>query len=136
MQGRSSLVSQSLVCPVKCWLCIREGSKWHADQSGPPTARHALLGSLVQRKRRCCMTLPLGSSCCNATGAQAVLVVDTSLKMSVGKTAAQCAHAAVGVFKNMHINAVPWLQSWEVSCTFSVSKQALYTGLRAKQTGW
>ena len=55
-----------------------------------------------------------------ATGVQAVLVVDTSLKMSVGKTAAQCAHAAVGVFKNMHINAVPWLQSWEVSCTFSV----------------
>ena len=46
---------------------------------------------------------------------QAVLVVDTSLKMSIGKTAAQCAHAAVGVFKGMHINAVPWLQAWEVS---------------------
>ena len=52
-----------------------------------------------------------------AIGSQAVLVVDTSLKMSVGKTAAQCAHAAVGVFKHMHMNAVPWLQSWEVRCT-------------------
>ena len=46
---------------------------------------------------------------------QAVLVVDSSLGMSIGKTAAQCAHAAVGVFKSMHINAVPWLHTWEVS---------------------
>ncbi|EIE19008.1 hypothetical protein COCSUDRAFT_83598, partial [Coccomyxa subellipsoidea C-169] len=42
-----------------------------------------------------------------------VLVVDASLTMSIGKTAAQCAHAAVGLVKNMHANCVPWLQAWE-----------------------
>jgi peptidyl-tRNA hydrolase len=41
-------------------------------------------------------------------------VVNTSLKMSVGKTAAQCAHAAVGLLKCMHANRVPWLAAWEV----------------------
>lgn len=41
-------------------------------------------------------------------------MVDTSLKMSIGKTAAQCAHAAVGLVKNMHANSVPWLHAWEV----------------------
>lgn len=43
-----------------------------------------------------------------------MLVVDTSLKMSIGKTAAQCAHAAVGLVKNMHANSVPWLHAWEM----------------------
>ena len=35
--------------------------------------------------------------------------------MSSGKIAAQCAHAAVGLYKNMYLNSVPWLASWEVS---------------------
>ena len=45
---------------------------------------------------------------------QAVLVVNSSLKMSAGKIGAQCAHAAVGLYKQMYINGVPWLPSWEV----------------------
>ncbi|CAL5226907.1 g9782 [Coccomyxa viridis] len=44
---------------------------------------------------------------------KAVLVVNSTLKMSSGKIAAQCAHAAVGLYKNMYINGVPWLASWE-----------------------
>ena len=46
---------------------------------------------------------------------QAVLVVNSALKMSAGKIGAQCAHAAVGLYKQMYINGVPWLPSWEVS---------------------
>ena len=38
---------------------------------------------------------------------QVALVVDASLNMSIGKTAAQCAHAAVGLVKCMHANRVP-----------------------------
>ena len=41
-------------------------------------------------------------------------MVNSTLKMSSGKIAAQCAHAAVGLYKNMYLNSVPWLASWEV----------------------
>ena len=56
---------------------------------------------------------------------QAVLVVNSALKMSSGKIAAQCAHAAVGLYKNMYINGVPWLASWEVSPTYCIAAQRL-----------
>jgi hypothetical protein len=46
---------------------------------------------------------------------QAVLVVNSTLKMSSGKVAAQCAHAAVGLYKNMYLNSLPWLAAWEVN---------------------
>ena len=42
---------------------------------------------------------------------KAVLVVDASLNMSVGKTAAQAAHAAVGLFRLCA--GAPWLHAWE-----------------------
>ena len=56
---------------------------------------------------------------------QAVLVVNSALKMSSGKIAAQCAHAAVGLYKNMYINGVPWLASWEVSPAYWKAAQRL-----------
>ena len=54
---------------------------------------------------------------------QAVLVVNSALKMGSGKIAAQCAHAAVGLYKSMYINGVPWLASWEVSRTYCAAAQ-------------
>ena len=51
---------------------------------------------------------------------QVVLVVPRELRMSPGKLAAQCAHAAVGLYKLMLANRVPWLASWEVRSTGSI----------------
>ncbi|CAK0786207.1 hypothetical protein CVIRNUC_009420 [Coccomyxa viridis] len=58
---------------------------------------------------------PDGSSeaCRPCVSCKAVLVVNSALKMSAGKIGAQCAHAAVGLYKQMYINGVPWLPSWE-----------------------
>ncbi|CAL8464016.1 g3551 [Coccomyxa elongata] len=65
--------------------------------------------SVINPDGACSPGFIVGTSECKA-----VLVVDTSLKMSIGKTAAQCAHAAVGLVKNMHANSVPWLHAWEM----------------------
>ena len=46
---------------------------------------------------------------------QVVLVVVRALNMSAGKIGAQCAHAAVGLYKILVANRVPWLSAWEVS---------------------
>ena len=46
--------------------------------------------------------------------AQVVLVVAQDLRMSQGKVAAQCAHAAVGLYRVMQANRMPWLPAWEV----------------------
>ena len=45
---------------------------------------------------------------------QVVLVVAQDLHMSPGKLAAQCAHAAVGLYKLMARQRIPWLAAWEV----------------------
>ena len=45
---------------------------------------------------------------------QAVLVVAENLFMSQGKIASQCAHAAVGLYKVMIANQVPWYEAFEV----------------------
>ena len=45
---------------------------------------------------------------------QVVLVVAQNLGMSPGKLGAQCAHAAVGLYKLMVRQRVPWLPAWEV----------------------
>lgn len=42
-----------------------------------------------------------------------VLLVLASLGMSAGKIAAQCAHAAVGIYKKLFNQRIPWLESWE-----------------------
>ncbi|KAK9847454.1 hypothetical protein WJX84_008621 [Apatococcus fuscideae] len=44
-----------------------------------------------------------------------VLVVAQDLGMSPGKLAAQCAHAAVGLYKLMAHRRVPWLAAWEAT---------------------
>ncbi len=41
-------------------------------------------------------------------GAQVVLVVAQNLGMSPGKLGAQCAHAAVGLYKLMVQRRLPW----------------------------
>ena len=46
---------------------------------------------------------------------QVVLVVLRALNMSAGKIGAQCAHAAVGLYKVLVANRVPWLSAWEVT---------------------
>ncbi|DBA75181.1 TPA: ubiquitin-specific protease ubp14, variant 4 [Trebouxia sp. C0004] len=45
---------------------------------------------------------------------QVVLIVVRSLHMSPGKIGAQCAHAAVGLYKVIVTNRAPWLSAWEV----------------------
>ncbi|KAK3273468.1 hypothetical protein CYMTET_18290, partial [Cymbomonas tetramitiformis] len=42
-----------------------------------------------------------------------VLVVPVDLGMSMGKVAAQCAHAAVGHYKGLVREQVDWLSIWE-----------------------
>ena len=44
---------------------------------------------------------------------KAVLVVRGELGMSAGKVGAQCAHAAVGLYKRCLATGVPWLLAWE-----------------------
>lgn len=55
---------------------------------------------------------------------QVVLVVAQDLRMSPGKVAAQCAHAAVGLFKLMQASRAPWLHAWEVRSMLSFSLKA------------
>ena len=45
---------------------------------------------------------------------QVVLVVARELGMSAGKVGAQCAHAAVGLYKQLLERRAPWLRPWEV----------------------
>ena len=45
---------------------------------------------------------------------QVVLIVVRALNMSPGKIGAQCAHAAVGLYKVTVANRAPWLSAWEV----------------------
>jgi peptidyl-tRNA hydrolase, PTH2 family len=50
---------------------------------------------------------------------QVVLVVARALGMSAGKVGAQCAHAAVGLYRQLAVRRAPWLRAWEVrSCFF------------------
>ncbi|GAB4814897.1 hypothetical protein N2152v2_001943 [Parachlorella kessleri] len=44
-----------------------------------------------------------------------VLVVAARLGMSPGKVGAQCAHAAVGLYRRLLGQRVPWLTAWEGS---------------------
>lgn len=46
---------------------------------------------------------------------QAVLVVANNLLMSSGKIGSQCAHAALGLYKIIMANRVPWYPAFEVS---------------------
>lgn len=87
-----------------------EGSQLDANMTVPGTP--AVLGLPPALT----VVNPDGSSdACRMVGVdcKAVLVVNSTLKMSSGKIAAQCAHAAVGLYKNMYLNSVPWLASWE-----------------------
>ncbi|GMH42261.1 hypothetical protein BSKO_10180 [Bryopsis sp. KO-2023] len=43
-----------------------------------------------------------------------VLVVPRDLGLSAGKLGSQCAHAAVGMYRVMMVNRVPWLTAWEM----------------------
>lgn len=52
---------------------------------------------------------------------QVVLVVAQDLHMSPGKLAAQCAHAAVGLYKLMARQRIPWLAAWEVGAVSRLS---------------
>ena len=45
---------------------------------------------------------------------QAVLVVANNLLMSSGKIGSQCAHAALGLYKIIMANRVPWYPAFEV----------------------
>ncbi len=45
---------------------------------------------------------------------QVVLVVLMELRMSPGKIGAQCAHAALGLYRKLVSLRVPWLSAWEV----------------------
>lgn len=45
---------------------------------------------------------------------QVVLIVAQDLGMSPGKVGAQCAHAAVGLYKLTVALKAPWLGAWEV----------------------
>ena len=51
---------------------------------------------------------------------QVVLIVNLALGMTVGKVAAQCSHATLGLYKQMASSHSPqwqaWLQAWEVCC--------------------
>lgn len=49
-----------------------------------------------------------------------VLLVVASLGMSAGKIGAQCAHAAVGLYKTMVDQRAPWFRSWEDGCEKTV----------------
>ncbi len=57
-------------------------------------------------------------TCCHL---QVVLVVVRSLHMSPGKIGAQCAHAAVGLYKVIVTNRAPWLSAWEVGFFATIS---------------
>jgi len=57
-------------------------------------------------------------TCCHL---QVVLIVVRSLHMSPGKIGAQCAHAAVGLYKVIVTNRAPWLSAWEVGVVATVS---------------
>ena len=48
------------------------------------------------------------------TGMQMVLIVAQHLSMGMGKTAAQCCHASLGLFKQMVSSHLPQLEAWEV----------------------
>lgn len=45
---------------------------------------------------------------------QVVLIVAQDLGMRPGKIGAQCAHAAVGLYKITVAQKAPWLSAWEV----------------------
>ena len=45
-------------------------------------------------------------------------MVARALGMSAGKVGAQCAHAAVGLYRQLAVCRAPWLRAWEVrACT-------------------
>ena len=48
---------------------------------------------------------------------QVVLIVAQDLGMKPGKVGAQCAHAAVGLYKFTVAQKTPWLSAWEVGKT-------------------
>ena len=48
---------------------------------------------------------------------QVVLIVAQDLGMRPGKVGAQCAHAAVGLYKATVARKAPWLSAWEVGKT-------------------
>jgi len=50
-----------------------------------------------------------------SVGDKMVLCVRVDLAMSVGKTAAQCSHATLGLYKRLAASNVHWLRQWERS---------------------
>lgn len=50
---------------------------------------------------------------------QVVLIVAQDLGMRPGKIGAQCAHAAVGLYKITVAQRAPWLSAWEVGETLA-----------------
>ena len=50
---------------------------------------------------------------------QVVLIVRQDLNMKAGKIGAQCAHAAVGLYKLTVAQRAPWLSAWEVCKSIS-----------------
>ena len=78
-----------------------------------------LLGVGVECKVHRCSTSSLSCLCPRqwpeqAQPAQVVLIVAQHLGMGLGKTAAQCAHACLGLYKQMASSHLPQLQAWEV----------------------
>ena len=64
----------------------------------------------------------------SCVGLKVVLIVRRDLNMKPGKIGAQCAHAAVGLYKVTVAQRAPWLSAWEVCKTFSASNtQAIPT---------
>lgn len=70
-------------------------------------------------------------TCCHL---QVVLIVMRSLHMSPGKIGAQCAHAAVGLYKVIVTNRAPWLSAWEVGIVAAISHCDLSVSISDRNT--
>ena len=93
---------------------MQDGADRGYGEAATSPAGHAL--ALVQGKSK---TLTL----CSAM---------QHLNMGSGKTAAQCAHAALGLYKVICKERSPWLRAWEVSLSLSDSIPGCHTASHAK----